>query len=334
MFSIQPNASSRTGKKSTDDIKRRLQSVLGYSPHAIYFGFIPLVIYLGFKLGPDPGTPEFSLINLLPIEPKSEIQICKDAKWSTSRIVAGGRSGALFDLTRLLYPLDLIFDGKQDIYVADMNNHRIVKWSHNTTIGSLVAGSRGAGTRLDQLNRPSGVLLNNDGDLIICDSGNRRIQLWSRNILSGETLIGYVDCRQIFFDEPGDLLFTTNKNEIFQFTWQGNKNVTTFMRKAGGKFPPKSASNMCLSRTGNLYVADSGNNRILKYTLGNDDMDVVAGGQEWQSSDLAHLTGPASVIVDDKGALYISENGNNRLVRWTVGAKEGVVIGGKKAELC
>jgi hypothetical protein len=26
-----------------------------------------LVIYLGFKLGPDPGTPEFSLMSLLPI---------------------------------------------------------------------------------------------------------------------------------------------------------------------------------------------------------------------------------------------------------------------------
>jgi import receptor subunit TOM7 len=67
MFSKSSNASSRTGKKSSDDIKRRLQSVLGYSPYAVYFGFIPLVIYLGFKLGPDPGTPEFSLVNLLPI---------------------------------------------------------------------------------------------------------------------------------------------------------------------------------------------------------------------------------------------------------------------------
>jgi import receptor subunit TOM7 len=67
MFSNSSNASSRTGKKSSDDIKRRLQSVLGYSPYAVYFGFIPLVIYLGFKLGPDPGTPEFSLVNLLPI---------------------------------------------------------------------------------------------------------------------------------------------------------------------------------------------------------------------------------------------------------------------------
>ena len=67
MLSMKQNTSSNRGKKSTDDIKRRLQSVLGYSPYAIYFGFVPFVIYLGFKLGPDPGTPEFSLMNLLPI---------------------------------------------------------------------------------------------------------------------------------------------------------------------------------------------------------------------------------------------------------------------------
>jgi len=67
MFPGSGSKSSRTGKKSTDDIKRRLQAVLGYSPYAIYFGFIPFVIYLGFKLGPDPNTPEFSVINLLPI---------------------------------------------------------------------------------------------------------------------------------------------------------------------------------------------------------------------------------------------------------------------------
>jgi import receptor subunit TOM7 len=67
MFARSPNTSARSGKKTTDDIKRRLQSVLGYSPYAVYFGFVPLVIYLGFKLGPDPSTPEFSLVNLLPI---------------------------------------------------------------------------------------------------------------------------------------------------------------------------------------------------------------------------------------------------------------------------
>jgi hypothetical protein len=61
-------ASSRTDKtKSVSNVKRRLQSVLGYSPYAVYFGFIPMVIYLGFKLGPDPDTPAFSLVNLLPI---------------------------------------------------------------------------------------------------------------------------------------------------------------------------------------------------------------------------------------------------------------------------
>lgn len=67
MFPGSSGGLTRSGKKSTDDVKRRLQAVLGYSPYAIYFGFVPLVIYLGFKLGPDPNTPEFSLMNLLPI---------------------------------------------------------------------------------------------------------------------------------------------------------------------------------------------------------------------------------------------------------------------------
>ena len=67
MLYMPSNASSRTGNKSKDDIKQRLQSVLRYSPYAIYYGFVPLVIYLGFNLGADPGTPEFSLLNLFPI---------------------------------------------------------------------------------------------------------------------------------------------------------------------------------------------------------------------------------------------------------------------------
>lgn len=67
MFARSQNPSAGLGKKSTDDIKRRLQSVLSYSPYAVYFGFVPLVIYLGFKLGPDPQTPEFTIASLLPI---------------------------------------------------------------------------------------------------------------------------------------------------------------------------------------------------------------------------------------------------------------------------
>jgi hypothetical protein len=59
--------SSQTRKKSTDNIKQRLQSVFDYSSSTVYFGFVPFVIYLGFEFGPDPGAPVFSLLNLLPI---------------------------------------------------------------------------------------------------------------------------------------------------------------------------------------------------------------------------------------------------------------------------
>lgn len=67
MFPGSSSAVSRTEQKSTNNMKRRLQSVISYTPYGIYYGFVPLVIYLGFKLGPDPGTPDFSFVNLLPI---------------------------------------------------------------------------------------------------------------------------------------------------------------------------------------------------------------------------------------------------------------------------
>lgn len=61
------NTTSVSDAAPGKNIKRRLQTVLGIAPYALYYGFVPFVIYLGFKLGPDPNTPEFSILNLLPI---------------------------------------------------------------------------------------------------------------------------------------------------------------------------------------------------------------------------------------------------------------------------
>jgi sugar lactone lactonase YvrE len=187
-----------------------------------------------------------------------------------------------------------------------------------------LAGGRGQGLSREQLNNPTSVVLTTNRDLIICDSDNKRIQRWNHNTNYGETLIDGVACRQIFVNESGDLLFTTAKNEIFKCL--PTENRTELVIKAGGKNPPKGESNMFLSRTGNLYVADAGNNRILKYAAGAVDADVIAGGQTWESSELNHLIEPQSVIVDDKETLYIADSGNDRIIRWAAGDTIGVVV--------
>ncbi|KAI0987880.1 hypothetical protein GJ496_011213, partial [Pomphorhynchus laevis] len=51
--------------KSNQPTNENLQKVLFITRKVVQWCFVPFVIYNGFKLGPDPGQPEFSLWNLL-----------------------------------------------------------------------------------------------------------------------------------------------------------------------------------------------------------------------------------------------------------------------------
>jgi DNA-binding beta-propeller fold protein YncE len=80
-----------------------------------------------------------------------------------------------------------------------------------------------------------------------------------------------------------------------------------------------------------LYVADSNNNRIQRYSL-NDTWPcngtTVAGGNGLGSG--SHQLNSSSYIrlSQKTGAMYIVDQGNSRIQRWAQGATEGVTIAG------
>uniref|UniRef100_UPI00358EDCDF mitochondrial import receptor subunit TOM7 homolog n=1 Tax=Myxine glutinosa TaxID=7769 RepID=UPI00358EDCDF len=47
------------------ECKQRVQRLLQCGQVAVRWGFIPMVLYLGFRKGADPGMPEPSLLSLL-----------------------------------------------------------------------------------------------------------------------------------------------------------------------------------------------------------------------------------------------------------------------------
>ncbi|GAB5568605.1 mitochondrial import receptor subunit TOM7 homolog [Prionailurus iriomotensis] len=49
--------------KLSKEAKQRLQQLFKGGQFAIRWGFIPLVIYLGFKRGADPGMPEPTVLS-------------------------------------------------------------------------------------------------------------------------------------------------------------------------------------------------------------------------------------------------------------------------------
>ncbi|CAM1307529.1 Uncharacterised protein g4620 [Pycnogonum litorale] len=51
--------------KMNPETKQRLSTVFTLCRTTFQWGFVPVVLYLGFKKGSDPGMPPISVLNLL-----------------------------------------------------------------------------------------------------------------------------------------------------------------------------------------------------------------------------------------------------------------------------
>lgn len=47
------------------EVKDRLQMVMNLVKVSFHWGYIPVVLYFGFRKGPDPGSAPFSLGSIL-----------------------------------------------------------------------------------------------------------------------------------------------------------------------------------------------------------------------------------------------------------------------------
>lgn len=60
--------------------------------------------------------------------------------WKSNATTVTGGHGIGDGLNQLNRPFNMFIDDDQTIYVADTQNHRIVEWNKNATIGQIVAG--------------------------------------------------------------------------------------------------------------------------------------------------------------------------------------------------
>ncbi|CAF4212666.1 unnamed protein product, partial [Adineta steineri] len=82
--------------------------------------------------------------------------------------------------------------------------------------------------------------------------------------------------------------------------------------------------------TNALYVADNGNNRVMKFPSDstNATYGTVVAGDNGAGSGANQLYKPRTILIDSSGALYISDGGNNRIQRWLQNASSGTTIVG------
>ncbi|CAF2058983.1 unnamed protein product, partial [Rotaria magnacalcarata] len=92
--------------------------------------------------------------------------------------VAGGQ-GQGNALTQLHYPSELFVDSLGTLYVADAENHRVMRWTQGAKQGTVVVGGNGYGAGANHLNWPMGLSFDRYGNLYVADHNNHRVQRFS-----------------------------------------------------------------------------------------------------------------------------------------------------------
>ncbi len=194
------------------------------------------------------------------------------------------------------------------VYVADTENHRVLRYSDTDaqTSGAaaeLVLGQPNfatttSGTGAAKMNTPTGLFINDAGQLWVADRNNHRVLRFdnARSAVNGANADGVL----------GQENFDSN---VFATSQSG-------MRFPGG---------VALQTTGTLFVADSGNDRVVFFDgaaalAAGSNADGVLGQIDFVSSSFgtssAAFFGPSDVAVNGSGTLLVADSGNNRILRF------------------
>lgn len=208
-----------------------------------------------------------------------------------------GSSGLLAVQVSLWRPVAVAVDANGHLFLAESTFEEIRQVDIGTGTISAVAGFATAGfgeegypaNRGPSLAGPLGLAIGKDGNLLIADTRNHRV------------------CR---VDVRTGIMTVIAGNAIGGFSDDGQ-----YASGATLLFPEGVASD----KAGDIFIADTGNNRIRKVDITTGFITTVAGngraGFVGDGSAAVHasLSGPTAVAVDQTGNIFIADTGNNRI---------------------
>ena len=205
------------------------------------------------------------------------------------------------------------------------------QWSQH---GVTVAGGNGRGNAVNQLNYPWGLDIDDDNQsIVIADTCNHRIVEWKIGASHGEVIAGgqgqgnrldQLNC-------PTNVLIDKETNSLF-IADRYNRRVVRWSLRQGTTQGEVIVDNidcygLAIDHQGYLYVSDIEKHEVRRYTIGDRNGIVVAGGNG-RDNQLNQLSGPTYLFIDEEQAVYVCDWNNHRVVKWNKGAKEGIVVAG------
>jgi sugar lactone lactonase YvrE len=190
---------------------------------------------------------------------------------ATGTVVAG--SG-----TALSGPSGLAFDASGDLFVSYTAENEVLEFAYNgstgtyPSIGTVVAGTGAVGSAPNELSGPSGIALDSKGDLFVVDTGNSRVEEFTYNSSTEAYASNAIDV-------AGTGVAGTGANYLTE------------------------PNDVVLDNNGDLFIADTGNVRVMEYQYNSSAGTYSSSGTEVVGS----LPSSADWLAfDSSGNLFVS----------------------------
>jgi sugar lactone lactonase YvrE len=254
-------------------------------------------------------------------------------------------SSGISDST-LCNPTGLALDSSDNLYVSDTGNSRVLEYTNPLgSCGSfpcvgppadLVFGQGGDFTAAncnlgiikivvtaDTLCIPHGVAVDAADNLYVADTDNNRVLEYYDPLATSGSNPGTPGAPG---DLTADMVFGQNGSFV-----PNSCNQATMSAGAGTLCLPQG---LAFDSLGNLYIADTGNSRVLEYNDpfsaggGSPTADAVFGQNSFAARRCDAATGiasagtlclPDTVAVDSLGNVFVADTGNHRVLEYNTG---------------
>jgi sugar lactone lactonase YvrE len=209
------------------------------------------------------------------VDGSSALYLCDTGNNRVLRIPSGGSAAALG--SGLLGPRGIAVSLDKHVYVADTGNNRVLDLFNGTQTALIAAADVVMGAKLSKPAALSWSGYSNGGNLYVLDTGNNRV-LWGENF-GGSMQFGQsfgtslsspagIATRQVYYQNSllygvafiadtghGKLVVESEYQPVnSDWTWMETPAVTGL----------KSPGGTAIDASGNIFIADTGNNRIVK----------------------------------------------------------------------
>lgn len=214
-------------------------------------------------------------------------------------------------------------DGK--LWVSDSGNNRVLLFERNPA-GELAAAagppSTGLASPVGSLSNPVGIVADADGNLFVVDSDNNRIRKYNSALAYQADLgQGTAGPGPDQFNHPRGIAIAQRTEPILYVADRGNNRVQILKRdgtftgalSAYGTNSLSAPEDVAVDSRGNLYVADTGNSKIVQFDASNAFVRAIA--VTLPSSVPAFRSEFSGISIDDSDKLIVTDRSRNLVIK-------------------